>query len=62
MFSRWRKQRQCFHHEIGDYDRTALKSKDNYARIGKSFIKSKLIDVGARKLEWCTECDKTWIS
>lgn len=39
-------RRRCFHH-------------DPYT--GTSWLESRLIDVGMRKMFWCTACDKTWI-
>lgn len=45
LFSTWRKQRHCFHHD----------------RItGDTWILSRLINLGAGKMLWCRECGRTW--
>jgi hypothetical protein len=50
MIGHWLKARQarknCFHHDH---------------RTGESWIASRLIDVGARKMFWCIKCNQTWI-
>jgi hypothetical protein len=52
MIRRWwkrrREQRDCFHHDR------------RYEQTG-SWVESMLIDLGRRKMFWCTRCDKTWI-
>lgn len=45
MFAAWRKRRNCFHHDH---------------RSGVSWIESRLIDMGSRKMFWCTDCGRTW--
>lgn len=45
--SRWLNRRRCFHHDH---------------RTGRTWIKDQLIDTGMRKMHWCTECGKTWIT
>lgn len=46
---RWRAAANCFHHDRTDPD------------ISSTWIKSQLIDMGSRKMYWCTHCEKTWI-
>ncbi len=50
LWRAWRDRRRtrknCFHH-----DRVT----------GTSWISSQLIDLGSRKLFWCTTCERTWI-
>lgn len=45
MFARWRKRYRCLHHDPG---------------TGTSWIMGMLIDMGMRKMLWCTRCQKTW--
>lgn len=40
------KQRNCFHHE---------------PRSRETYIASTLVDLGRKKLWWCTECKQRWI-
>lgn len=42
---RWLIRRRCFHH-------------DHRAEV--SWIQSRLIDLGRRKMFWCTRCERTW--
>lgn len=46
LVTAWRKRRRCFHHNW---------------RTEDSWIKSRLIDLGMRKMFWCGHCGKTWI-
>lgn len=46
MWGQRRKRAHCWHHD------------DN---TGESWVKKKLIDMGRRKLIWCTQCWKTEI-
>lgn len=47
----WRRRRQCMHHN---------------RLTGESWIKSQLIDMGRRKMFWCSEksggCGKAWFT
>ena len=43
--ARWRLQRSCFHHDHN---------------TGESWIESRLIDLGRRKMFWCVRCERTW--
>lgn len=47
---RWRAAAACFHHDHHPPDTGAV-----------SWIKSQLIDMGSRKMFWCTHCEKMWI-
>lgn len=49
----WRKQRRCLHHEIGGNPANTTPAF--------SYIDQSLLDVGRRKMLWCTECERTWI-
>lgn len=49
----WRKQRRCLHHEIGGNPANTTPAF--------SYIEQRLIDVGRRKMLWCTECERIWI-
>jgi hypothetical protein len=43
----WRAQRHCFHHDHA---------------TGESWIRSRLIDAGRRKLFDCGRCGRTWFA
>lgn len=47
VWSRWRKSRDCFHHDHS---------------TGESWIVGTLIDLGRRKLWSCTKCGRRWVS
>jgi hypothetical protein len=51
VFKKWKIRRSCMHHEpwIGDGERYA-----------KSWIVTEHIDMGTRKMFWCTLCGKSW--
>lgn len=40
-----RRQRECFHHSLLD---------------GESWVRGQLVDIGRRKIYWCTGCDRHW--
>jgi hypothetical protein len=42
-----RKRKNCFHHSLS---------------TGESWIVGQLVDLGRRKMWWCTECDRRWFS
>lgn len=46
-WQRWRMQRGCLHHTVPG---------------GESWIQSQLVDLGRRKMRWCTHCGRTWIT
>jgi len=46
LLTRWRLRRMCWHHD---------------RRNSESWIAEQLIDVGMRKMFWCTECGRMWI-
>lgn len=46
-WGKWRRRRECFHHD---------------RLTGQSWIESELIEMGARKMFWCTECGRTWFT
>lgn len=56
-FAEWRrkhrKQKHCVHHEMGGNPANTTPAF--------SYIEQRLIDLGRRKVLWCTECEKTWI-
>jgi hypothetical protein len=54
---RWKKQRNCFHHEQRTYDPINLQWLP-----AESWIKSQLIETGKSKMFWCTNCDRTWFA
>ena len=54
-WQRRRKQKRCFHHELGGV-------LENGARPAESWIRSELIDMGRAKLFECTECGRIWIA
>jgi len=59
MFGRQRrKQRACFHHEIGGNPANTTPAL--------SWIKQQIIDLGRRKIFWCDEeqggCGQVWFS
>jgi hypothetical protein len=45
FIARWRQRRSCFHHDHA---------------AGVSWLESRLINMGAGKMFWCSECQKTW--
>lgn len=47
LYVRSRKRRECFHHAPS---------------TGFSWIESRLIDTGMRKMFWCTQCGQTWFT
>lgn len=49
---RHRKQKNCFHHEIG--------GNPANTRPAVSWIQQQIIETGKAKMFWCTECEKTW--
>jgi hypothetical protein len=49
VWRRWRKRRECFHH---DHHAVGLS--------GASWIDSELIDGGKRKMFTCLNCRKKW--
>lgn len=42
-----RKRRNCFHHDHV---------------TGKTWIESRLINMGTQKMFWCIECGRTWFT
>jgi hypothetical protein len=50
----WRTRRRCFHHDRG--------GNPANSRPAFSWIGEQLIEMGTRKMFWCTECGKTWFS
>lgn len=51
---RWRERRSCFHHDIA--------GNPANSRPAESWIEQRLIDLGRRKMFWCTHCDRTWFA
>lgn len=43
---RRRTQRMCWHHERA---------------TGRSWLESELVDLGRRKVFWCTNCERRWV-
>lgn len=50
----WPERRRCFHHYIP-------RVGDEMPRPVESWIRSHLIDLGRRKIWWCSHCEKVWI-
>lgn len=46
MIARWRKRRQCFHHDH---------------IMGTSWVTGHLIDLGRNKLWRCSHCGRIWL-
>jgi hypothetical protein len=55
LLERWRRRKRCFHHALPTTD--ALGG----AVPAQSYVKSRLIDAGMRKMFWCDDCGRTWI-
>lgn len=51
---KWQDRRKCFHHDIG--------GNPANTRPAVSWIDQVLIDMGRRKMFWCTHCQKTWFT
>ena len=51
---RWRKRHRCFHHDHG--------GNPANSRPAVSWIEQRIIDDGMRKLFWCKECGKAWVT
>jgi hypothetical protein len=55
LLRKWLRRKGCFHHALPTVD-------GNGDRIAaQSYIKSRLIDTGMRKMFWCNDCGRTWI-
>jgi hypothetical protein len=57
MITWWRRRRarrDCFHHDIG--------GNPANTRPAVSWIKQQLIDMGKRKMFWCTQCGQSWFT
>lgn len=56
-FRKWRekryKQKYCMHHDIG--------GNPANSKPAVSWIEQRIIDLGRRKIFWCTKCLKSWI-
>ena len=57
-----KKRKECFHHSLPTREYISGTGGEFVSMPPESWIQSQLIDTGKRKMFWCTQCGRTWIS